>query len=166
MRIRRIGHVAALCGIAASGAVSPLTGAAQKDAATLAHGKYIVMIAGCNDCHTPAYLLSDGAVPEEQWLTGDAFGWRGPWGTTYAVNLRNRLAGMDEDAWVSFARNLKTRPPMPWYVLHQMSEEDLRAVYRYVRHLGPAGAEAPSFVPPGQEPGTPYALFPSPPPAQ
>ena len=27
-------------------------------------------IAGCNDCHTPGYLLSAGKIPEAQWLTG------------------------------------------------------------------------------------------------
>ena len=47
------------------------------DAQTVDRGKYLVMIAGCNDCHTPGYLLSEGKTPEELWLTGDNFGWRG-----------------------------------------------------------------------------------------
>src|SRR4030095_10119235 len=51
-------------------------------------GKYLVQIAGCNDCHTPGYLETEGNVEEAKWLTGTALGWRGPWGTTYAPNLR------------------------------------------------------------------------------
>jgi hypothetical protein len=39
----------------------------------------------------------------------------------------------------------------------------LRAVYRYIRSLGPAGVAAPSYLPPNQEPKTPYVTFPAPP---
>ena len=42
-------------------------------------GRYIAKIAGCNDCHTPNYLHSEGNVPMQLWLSGDTFGWRGPW---------------------------------------------------------------------------------------
>ena len=51
-------------------------------------GKYLVSISACDDCHTPNYGLSGGKVPEKDWLTGDSLGWQGPWGTTYAPNLR------------------------------------------------------------------------------
>jgi hypothetical protein len=53
---------------------------------------------------------------------------------------------------------------MPWFTLNEMKDADLRAIYQYVRHLGPGGKEAPAYVPPDQEPAPPYALFPSPPP--
>ena len=39
----------------------------------------------------------------------------------------------------------------------------LRAVYRYVGSLGPAGAPAPAYVPPNQEPKPPFVTFPAPP---
>jgi hypothetical protein len=45
-------------------------------------GRYLSQIAGCNDCHTADFLLSEGKVREKLWLTGSGFGWRGPWGTT------------------------------------------------------------------------------------
>ena len=44
-------------------------------------GKYLVVVTGCNDCHTAGYLFSQGDVPEEEWLTGNPVGWRGPWGS-------------------------------------------------------------------------------------
>ena len=45
------------------------------DSDALKRGKYLVMIGGCNDCHTPGYLMSEGKTPENEWLTGDSFGW-------------------------------------------------------------------------------------------
>jgi hypothetical protein len=126
-------------------------------------GRYLSMIAGCNDCHTPGYLLSEGKVPERMWLTGDRFGWKGPWGTTYPANLRMLINSMTEDQWVKTARTLKARPPMPWFDVNIMKREDLKAIYQFVRYLGASGEPAPAYVPPDQEPTTPYALFPSPP---
>ena len=60
------------------------------------HGRYLVKIAGCNDCHTPGYMANAGKVDEKVWLTGDQLGWSGPWGTTYAVNLRLYMKDMTE----------------------------------------------------------------------
>lgn len=122
----------------------------------VAAGRYIVKIAGCNDCHTAGYLMTGGAVPEESWLVGDAMGWRGPWGTTYPANLRLKVQEFDEDTWVAVYSARNDRPPMPWPSLHSMSDADMRAVYRYLRSLGPAGEPAPTWVPPTEEPGTPY----------
>jgi len=150
----------------ASVAVSQSAPAMTKPAAGdkfVARGRYLAKIAGCNDCHTDGYMEKDGNMPEAQWLTGSAFGWRGPWGTTYPVNLRLLMQSMTEEQWLTYAATLKARPPMPWYVLHQMTKDDLRAFYRFVRHLGPAGEPAPAYVPPDKEPNPPYATFPAPP---
>lgn len=111
-------------------------------------------------------ILSAGKVPAELWLTGDTFGWRGDWGTTYATNLHIRMKGLTEKKWLAYAKNLKARPPMPWFTLNEMKEDDLKAIYQFVRHLGPGGKESTPFVPPGQEPKPPYALFPSAPPTK
>ena len=137
--------------------------ATAKGDAQVQRGRYLVKIAGCNDCHTPGYAVSGGKVPEAQWLIGDNLGWRGPWGTTYAPNLRLYMRDMSEAKWVARAKQMQTRPPMPWFVLHDMTEQDLRAIYKYVYALGPAGEPAPIFVPPGREPKTPYVQFPAPP---
>ncbi|HKP66458.1 MAG TPA: cytochrome C [Casimicrobiaceae bacterium] len=126
-------------------------------------GRYVVTISGCNDCHTPGYALNGGKIDEKQWLTGDSLGWRGPWGTTYPVNLRLYMQNISEKDWVAKAKTLETRPPMPWFNVRRMSEADLRAVHRYIRSLGPAGEPAPAFVPPNQEPRPPYVSFPAPP---
>ena len=129
-----------------------------------ARGKYLVQIAGCNDCHTAGYALANGQVDESQWMTGDALGWRGPWGTTYAPNLRLSAAARSADEFVELARS-PLRPPMPFFNLRAMSDADVKAIYAYLKHLGPAGNPAPAYVPPGQEPKGPYVTFPAPPPA-
>lgn len=123
----------------------------------------MVTVTGCNDCHTPGYIMNDGEVPENLWLTGDSLGWHGPWGTTYPSNLRLYMEGFTEDQWVKVAKSVKSRPPMPWFNLHQMNDHDLRAVYRFVKYLGPAGEPAPSYLGPGVLPEGPYVTFPSPP---
>jgi mono/diheme cytochrome c family protein len=137
---------------------------AQKaDDPQVKRGRYLVEIAGCNDCHTPAYPQKGGKVPEAQWLTGDALGWQGPWGTTYPTNLRLYMQDLTEDQWVKKAKALNARPPMPWFNVRAMTTSDLRALYRYVRHLGPAGQPAPAYVPPGKAPSGPVVTFPAPP---
>ena len=123
-------------------------------------GRYLVMTSGCNTCHTALYPVLGGKIPEEQWLTGDKVGWRGPWGTTYATNLRLYMQGLTEEEWLLRGRNLTARPPMPWFDIQAMNDDDLRALYRYVRSLGAAGKPAPSYIPPLFTPSGPYVQFP------
>jgi len=137
----------------------------QKDAkpsAEAARGKYLVQIAGCNDCHTPGYTAAAGKVDEKLWLTGDQLGWRGPWGTTYASNLRVLVKDMSADQFVKFARS-EFRPPMPWFNLRAMTDRDVKAIYAYLKHLGPAGQPAPQYVPADKTPVGPFVQFPEPP---
>ena len=143
--------------------VSMFSSPAVSENDQIARGRYLVTIAGCNDCHTPGYLLTDGQVPEAQWLLGDSFGWRGPWGTTYPSNLRLVADALTETQWVAMAKVLRARPPMPWFNLNQMKEGDMKAIYQFIRHLGPVGEPAPAYIPPDQEPPPPYATFPAPP---
>ncbi|MBR0564632.1 cytochrome C [Azoarcus sp. L1K30] len=137
--------------------------AATKEGASAARGRYLVQISGCNDCHTPGYASGGGMVAQEQWLTGDRLGWHGPWGTTYPTNLRRYFARVSETDWLKAARAGKYRPPMPAPSLRDMSDNDLRSIYRFVHSLGAAGEEAPSYVAPGQAPAGPVVLFPMPP---
>jgi hypothetical protein len=48
---------------------------------------------------------------------------------------------------------------MPWFNLRDMSDEDLIAIHRYLRHLGPAGERVPAYLPPGQEPPLPFVAL-------
>lgn len=119
-------------------------------------GRYLIRTSGCNDCHTPGFMQLGEKVPEALWLTGTPIGWRGPWGTTYASNLRLFVKPFSEDDFVKVCHTRNSRPPMPWPSLHAMRDEDLRAIYRYIKSLPEAGQPMPQFVPPTQEPQTPY----------
>ncbi len=137
--------------------------AGEADGKKIARGKYLVEIGGCNDCHTAGYAPSGGKVPEAQWLAGDQLGFKGPWGTTYPINLREYLSNISEKDWVTRAKALQARPPMPFWALNAMTEEDLSALYAFVKSLGPASNAVPAYVPPGEEPKTPYIQWPMPP---
>lgn len=116
-------------------------------------GRYVVTTSGCNDCHTPGYPESGGALPMTDWLTGSNVGFRGPWGTTYPANLRYVIDGLSEKQWMREARK-PHRPPMPWFSLRDMSDKDLRSVYWFIRSLGGKGAPVPQYVPPGGQVST------------
>ncbi len=132
---------------------------AQRDADDgIERGRYLVQIGGCNDCHTAGYPEQGGRVPEKEWLLGSEIGFQGPWGTSYAANLRLLVQSIDEEQWLARARSERL-PPMPWFNLRDMSDADLRAMYRYIRHLGAAGKPAPAYVAPGGHVTTPYIVF-------
>ena len=160
----------AVLGIAGCNAPAATETAAPKPAALasepdlLARGEYLVRIAGCNDCHTPAYGERGGEVPKEEWLVGSPLGFNGPWGTTYAANLRMKTAEMDEAGWLEYTATLHTRPIMPDFAVRAMHEDDRRALYRFIRSLGPGGEKAPEYLPPGQTPPLPYMQLVLPPP--
>lgn len=122
-------------------------------------GRYIAVIGGCNDCHTANWGETNGNVPEADWLTGVPLGWRGPWGTTYASNLRLLVHEISEDAWVAVLRARAERPPMPWANVNRMSEPDSRAVYRFIRSLGIRGDRMPVATEADVEPEFPYLLL-------
>lgn len=140
---------------ASNGVTAPYVAATTPEEA----GRYLVIVGGCNDCHSPGWGETNGDLPEEQWLTGAPVGFQGPWGTSYPANLRLTVQAMDEEAFVARVRAGQGLPPMPWMNLARMADSDLRAIYRYIRSLGPAGDFAPAAVAPGVEPSTPYISF-------
>lgn len=121
-------------------------------------GEYLVRIAGCNDCHTAGYAEAAGHTPVSEWLTGTPVGFQGPWGTSYASNLRKLMSNIDESQWLARAR-APMLPPMPWFALRDMSDEDLLAIYDFVRSLGISGEATPAPVAPNTAVDTPYIEF-------
>jgi mono/diheme cytochrome c family protein len=138
--------------------------AAKPSAKQIERGRYVAIMGGCNDCHTAGYAPSDGKIPEKDWLLGSgALGYRGPWGTTYAANLRLTLSTMSENDWVKYAKTFKTRPPMPWFNINRWSDADMRAFYQFVKQLGPVGEPAQAYLPPDKAPNPPFVQWPAPP---
>ena len=140
-------------------AMPPAGGPAVAATSMEAAGEYLTLVGSCNDCHTQGWSESEGKVPPADRFAGFNVGFRGPWGTTYGKNLRTVVQRQSEDHWVEV---LKTsdggdgKPPMPWWNTKQMSDRDLRAMYRYIKSLGPKPNGVPRSLPAGREPTGQY----------
>ncbi len=146
-------------GALAAGAVAASAGAAVAGEVSVARGAQVAITSGCHDCHTAGYAET-GKIDPAVALKGTVLGWQGPWGTTYPANLR--LVARDkgsEDAFLQYAKTFQARPPMPFANVHAMDESDIRSLYQYIVSLGDTGAAAPDYVPPGQQPKTPYIVI-------
>ncbi|OOY31304.1 c-type cytochrome [Thioclava sp. F36-6] len=150
--MKRVLILAALGALASSSAV-----VAQE--VSVERGKLVSITSGCHDCHTAGYNESGGKIDPEAALKGVPLGWQGPWGTTYAVNLRLEIKDMDEDGFVEYAKTFDAKPPMPFYNVHAMPESDLRSLYQYIKSLGDPGEPMPEALPPGEAPTTPYIVM-------
>jgi mono/diheme cytochrome c family protein len=98
----------------------------------------------------------------EAWLastaaTGTAFS--GPWGVSFTANLtpdRNTGLGIwTEDMFVKTLRTGKhwgtsrdILPPMPWFNYGQMTDDDLKAVFAYLRTIKPLANHVPAPIEP------------------
>ncbi|MGB3643067.1 MAG: hypothetical protein WBG88_12690 [Mesorhizobium sp.] len=129
------------------------------DVVSVEEGLRIATIGGCHDCHTDGFAASGGQVNPAKALLGSQVGFQGPWGTTYPANVRAVLSKMSEDDFVRYGHEVKTRPPMPWFALHAMTDSELRSIYQYVKSLGAPGDPAPAYVKPGDAPKTPFIVF-------
>jgi mono/diheme cytochrome c family protein len=127
----------------------------------VATGRYLVNFGGCNDCHTPGRLQGKALPPEAERLTGSRIGFMGPWGVSYASNLRLALANMTPVQWAALIANpgKMGKPPMPWNVLQGLSPRDQQAILAYIKSLGPTGMQTSPDVLPGQTPTTAYVNF-------
>src|SRR5262245_44380597 len=102
----------------------------------------------------------------QQWLmtaaaTGTAFA--GPWGVSFAANLtpdRNTGLGIwTEDMFIKTLRTGKhwgvsrnILPPMPWFNYRQMTDDDLKAVFAYLRSIKPISNHVPEpLTPPSNQ---------------
>ncbi len=147
-------------GVTACGAAKPSATVEVTGPDSISVGRYIVQTGGCNDCHTAGYAQSGGKSPAEaQWLTGNPVGYRGPWGVSYASNLRLLVDKMPKEAFVAMLDTREGLPPMPWQNVKALSPANKAALYDYIKSLGPAGQPMPAIVPPGQEPTTPYEIM-------
>ncbi len=89
--------------------------------------------------------------------SGTAFA--GPWGVAFAANLtpdeETGIGVWDEQMFINTMRSGKHwgqgRPIariMPWHNYAQMSDEDLKAIFAFLKSLPPIKNEVPEWIPP------------------
>ncbi|HEX5060318.1 MAG TPA: cytochrome c [Kofleriaceae bacterium] len=112
---------------------------------TAEYGKYIAnTIANCNGCHTRRNLRN-GDAEGVTFAGGMSLESHSAPGTKFVTpNLTpdpktGHIYVWSEDVFVARFKNaVPTASPMPWSTFRKMSEDDLRALYRYFRSLPPA----------------------------
>ncbi|HEX8460486.1 MAG TPA: c-type cytochrome [Segetibacter sp.] len=114
---------------------------------TVAYGKYLMTAAACDGCHSPR---KDGKLVEgKEFAGGEAFHMNGM--TVTSANLTPHETGLKSWTKPMFISRFKMyadsnykapdvtpkdfNTPMPWYNFAQMSEQDLGALYDYLRTL-------------------------------
>lgn len=188
VRLAALFFMASLVGLFSCGSPPPppeTAAPASQAEDSVAKGKYLVTILGCNDCHTPFVMGPEGPEPDmTRMLSGHpegmeltpppeltgTWGWAGavtntafagPWGISYTMNLtpdHNTGIGIwTEQMFIDALRQGKhmgqsrpIQPPMPWKFYGQMTDEDLKAVFAYLRTIPPIMNHVPDYQPPKQ----------------
>ena len=115
--------------------------------------------------HPESVVITKPApAPGGEWEGGMVFGatmtsFSGPWGVSFSANLtpdRNTGLGIwTEDMFVKAIRTGKhfgvsrpILPPMPWQQFRNMTDEDLKAIFAYLRSIPPVTNHVPDPIAP------------------
>jgi mono/diheme cytochrome c family protein len=122
---------------------------------SVAYGKYLTEIGSCYECHTP-HEENGGPIPEKAF----AGGWemKGPWGRNLTANLTPHpeafLGRASKAEFIGRFRasyDPKAAPPpgrntiMPWTAFSGLTDEDLGAIYDYLKTVPPVANKVNSF---------------------
>ena len=107
----------------------------------VARGKYLVTLGNCMSCHTP--MNNKGPVMSLAFAGGMKF--TGPWGEVTSANITPDASGIayyDEALFVKTLRTgqvgaRKLNSIMPWGYFRNMTDEDLKAIFAYLKTLTP-----------------------------
>jgi len=115
-------------------------------------GAYLVNLAGCVDCHTPQ--VKGQSVPGMEFAGG--FPFPGPWGDVTTANITPDASGIsyyDEALFLAVmrtgqvkARKLNSVMPISFY--RNLSDDDLKAMFAYLRTLRPVKHRVDNTQPP------------------
>ena len=111
--------------------------------------------------HPASEKLPPPPPPSGPWIASISAGgtaWAGPWGISYTQNLTSDpetgIAGMyTEEQFVMTIREGKKQgrgrailPPMPWQVIRNLTDEDLKSIYAYLKTVKPIKNKVPEPV--------------------
>lgn len=93
-------------------------------------------------------------------VTGDLTAWAGPWGISYADNLTPDATGIGswskeqffcairEGKWKGLKNSRELLPPMPWQEFRNMTDDELSAIFAYLKSIKPVQNIVPPPTPP------------------
>jgi mono/diheme cytochrome c family protein len=128
------------------------------------YGKYLTTIAGCAECHTPQ---NQGTDIEGMYLAG-GFEFKGPFGTVRSSNItphkQTGIGNLSKEKFVSRFKQYDVsidsladvkegqfNTVMPWQMYAGMTEQDLEAIYTYLKTVDPVENSVTRFTPPSEQ---------------
>jgi len=119
--------------------VNQVSGPAPYD--QLARGQYMVTLGNCVTCHTP--MNEKG--PMMQMAFAGGFHLKGPWGDVYGANITPDASGISYFDEALFIRTMRTghvgarklNYVMPTGYFKNITDDDLKAMFAYLRRLRP-----------------------------
>jgi mono/diheme cytochrome c family protein len=102
------------------------------------------------------------ALPEGPWgvvVASTLTAWSGPWGVSFTANLtpdpETGLGKWTEQEFIAtlrtgrhMGRGRQILPPMPWFNYGKATEQDLKAIFAYLRSIPPIRNKVPEPIPP------------------
>jgi mono/diheme cytochrome c family protein len=118
---------------------APVPGPDMSD--PVARGKYLVTIGNCMMCHTP---MKEGR-PMTELAFGGGMTFKGPWGEVTSANITPDVSGISYFDEAMFVKTLRTgqvgarklNSIMPWGYFRNMTDDDLKAIFAYLRTVAP-----------------------------
>jgi len=111
--------------------------------------------------HASLPAVPQGVIGPTQWgalASNDLTAWAGPWGISYAANLTPDVTGLGPWTDQEFIQTMRTGkhlgvgrallPPMPWFNSAALTDQDLKALFKYLKSLKPISNQVPQPVPP------------------
>jgi mono/diheme cytochrome c family protein len=112
--------------------------------------------------HPAEMKLPPAPPPSGPWMASVAAtmtAWAGPWGVSYTANLtpdpETGLGRWTEQQFVDtlrsgrhLGRGREILPPMPWPAIRNMTDEDLKAIFAYLRTIPAVTNRVPDPLPP------------------
>lgn len=92
-------------------------------------------------------------------VSGTLTAWVGPWGVSYTANLTSDATGIgnwEESSFIRAIREGKYKgiasarsllPPMPWPMYRHMADNELKAIFAYLKSTKPISNVVPEFQP-------------------
>jgi len=135
--------------------------AAAAQQAQAERGKYLVAIAGCNDCHTPGYFF--GKPEMSRYLGGSDVGFEIPGlGLFHGPNLTpDPETGLGNWSVGQIVTTLQTgkrpdgrelAPSMPWRAFASLTKDDATAIAVFLKSLPPVKNKVPGPFGPAEKP--------------